>query len=324
MLYRSRRKITSLLLLTAMFGGCCSEAALYVQGHIRDCFLSLYSFTSHYKYSSFFYVITLNHDNIMSSLPTSTRCDNVSSCYSSVVTTNRASTSSAVLPPINCSPPTLSMLESLTPVVKCQVTATKANADIERSMTLHQGMRLYPKAITWSVLLSMTLIMEGYSTILVPNLFPMDSFKRQFGTIQPNGQFEISPSWQSAFVNGGLTGQILGLFLTGILSEHIGYRCTLMAGLVVMTLFILVPFFATTRVVLLIGQCMLGIPWGLFQCICTVYAADVCPVALRAYLTTYVLTIPYAHHNKTSDSTLDMSMHVGYSDSSSLPSYCAG
>lgn len=134
----------------------------------------------------------------------------------------------------------------------------------------------------------MTLIMEGYSTILVPNLFAMGPFKERFGTLQPNGDYEISATWQGAFVNGGLAGQILGLFATGTLAECIGYRRTLMVGLVSMTVFILIPFYATTKVVLLVGQCLLGMPWGMFQCICTVYAADVCPVALRAYLTTYV------------------------------------
>ena len=33
---------------------------------------------------------------------------------------------------------------------------------------------------------------------------------------------------------------------------------------------------------------MLGVPWGAFQTMTTVYAAEACPVALRGYLTTYV------------------------------------
>jgi SP family general alpha glucoside:H+ symporter-like MFS transporter len=190
------------------------------------------------------------------------------------------------------SPPTISILESSNRIIKHSNCASKVNDTAECSMTLRQGIRLYPKAISWSVLLSMTLIMEGYSTILVPNLFAMGPFKEKFGSLQPNGDYEISAAWQSAFVNGGLAGQILGLFATGTLAEYVGYRRTLMIGLVTMALFIMVPFFASTRVVLLAGQCMLGMPWGMFQCVCTVYAADVCPVALRAYLTTYVSQSP--------------------------------
>ena len=128
--------------------------------------------------------------------------------------------------------------------------------------------------------------MEGYSTILVPNLFAMTPFRQQFGTLLPNGTHEISANWQSALVNGGLAGQILGLFTTGTVAERIGYRYTLMLGLMGMNVFIFVTVFAKSKEVLLSGQCLLGMPWGMFQCVCTVYAADVCPVALRPYLTT--------------------------------------
>jgi SP family general alpha glucoside:H+ symporter-like MFS transporter len=179
---------------------------------------------------------------------------------------------------------TITKLDSTNPMLERSTSIAEANNDAERSMTLRE--RMYPKAITWSVLISMTLIMEGFSTILVPNLFSMGPFRRQFGSLQRNGKYELSADWQSALVNGGLVGQIIGLFATGTLAERIGYRYTLMAGLTAMALFILVPFFATSKIVLLVGQCMLGMPWGMFQCICTVYAADVCPVALRAYLTT--------------------------------------
>ena len=39
---------------------------------------------------------------------------------------------------------------------------------------------------------------------------------------------------------------------------------------------------------LLAGEILCGIPWGVFQTITTAYAAEVTPVALRPYLTTYV------------------------------------
>jgi MFS transporter, SP family, general alpha glucoside:H+ symporter len=52
--------------------------------------------------------------------------------------------------------------------------------------------------------------------------------------------------------------------------------------------FIFIVFFSKSLVQLLIGEILLGLPWGVFQTITTTYAAEVCPVALRAYLTTYV------------------------------------
>lgn len=56
---------------------------------------------------------------------------------------------------------------------------------------------------------------------------------------------------------------------------------TLMAG----TVFI--PFFAPNLPVLLVGELAMGCCWGVFQTLAPAYASEVCPVALRGYLTTY-------------------------------------
>ena len=37
-------------------------------------------------------------------------------------------------------------------------------ADAEKSMSLWQGMRAYPKAVGWSVVISMATVMDGYDT----------------------------------------------------------------------------------------------------------------------------------------------------------------
>ena len=43
----------------------------------------------------------------------------------------------------------------------------KAATDKERSMTLLQGIKLYPKAVGWSMLLSTCIVMEGYDLVLL-------------------------------------------------------------------------------------------------------------------------------------------------------------
>ena len=43
----------------------------------------------------------------------------------------------------------------------------KAATDKEHKMTLLQGIRLYPKAIAWSVLISTCICMEGYDVCLL-------------------------------------------------------------------------------------------------------------------------------------------------------------
>lgn len=52
--------------------------------------------------------------------------------------------------------------------------------------------------------------------------------------------------------------------------------------------FIFIIFFANSLPVLLVGEVLIGIPWGVFRTTTTTYASEVCPVVLRPYLTTYV------------------------------------
>lgn len=45
----------------------------------------------------------------------------------------------------------------------------RSAAHKERTMTLRQGIKLYPKAIFWSILISTCIVMEGYDISLVNN-----------------------------------------------------------------------------------------------------------------------------------------------------------
>ena len=83
-------------------------------------------------------------------------------------------------------------------------------------------------------------------------------------------------------------GQIIGLFINGIVSERYGYRRTMLAALAAVTAAIFIPFFAPSKAALLVGELCVGVPLGIFQTLSVTYAAEVCPVVLRCYLTTYV------------------------------------
>ncbi|KAI6820578.1 sugar porter family MFS transporter [Hortaea werneckii] len=158
----------------------------------------------------------------------------------------------------------------------------------ETSMTLLQGLKTYPKAVGWSVLLSACIIMEGFDIALISSLYAVPAFQQRYGDRQDDGSYEISAAWQSGLSNGALIGEILGLFLTGIIAERIGYIKTMIGALVLLSGFIFLLFFAQSLPMLLIGEILCGLPWGTFQTLTTTYASEVCPVALRPYLTTYV------------------------------------
>lgn len=68
----------------------------------------------------------------------------------------------------------------------------KAATEKEQSMTLMQGIRLYPKAVLWSVLISTCIAMEGYDISLVNNFYAFPQFKRKYGEPLANGKYEVS------------------------------------------------------------------------------------------------------------------------------------
>ncbi|KAL3424482.1 sugar porter family MFS transporter [Phlyctema vagabunda] len=164
----------------------------------------------------------------------------------------------------------------------------KDATDREHAMTLREAVKLYKKAIGWSVLLSAAVAMEGYDIVLIASFFAFPPFTKKFGKLQPDGTYQVPAPWQAGLANGARVGEIMGLTLNGIVSERYGYRKTMIMSLVAMIAFIFIPVFAQNIQTLQAAAVLMGIPWGVFQTLTTAYASEVCPVALRGYLTTYV------------------------------------
>lgn len=119
--------------------------------------------------------------------------------------------------------------------------------------------------------------------------------------LAPNGTYQIPAHWQVALGNSAGVGGIIGLIvsclyfyskltlqLNGFIAERIGYKKTMIGGLVYMLGVIFLFFFAKNLEMLLAAEILCGIPWGIFQTLTTSYASEVVPVALRGYLTTWV------------------------------------
>ncbi|KAH7630974.1 general substrate transporter [Sordaria sp. MPI-SDFR-AT-0083] len=165
----------------------------------------------------------------------------------------------------------------------------KQAADTEHEMTLLRAIKLYPKAIGWSVLLSSTLIMEGYDLALLGSLYASPVFNQKFGEFDAEkGKYAVSAAWQSGLSNGARAGEIFGLIFAGWAADRIGYKNTTIASLVLMIAFIFVLFFAPNIKVLVVGEILCGIPWGAFQSVTPAYASEVAPMVLRPYLTTFI------------------------------------
>lgn len=162
------------------------------------------------------------------------------------------------------------------------------NTDAEHAMSLRDAVRLYPKSILYCIVISMAIIMEGYQVALVPSLFAQPAFQRKYGQARADGSYQLRYRYQSALTAAVQAGSILGYWLSGILIERVGYKRTMQASLVSIVCFIFIIFFAPSVILLVVGEGLLGVPWGIIQTVTTTYAAEVSPVALRAYVTSYV------------------------------------
>ncbi|KAF4979768.1 hypothetical protein FZEAL_4072 [Fusarium zealandicum] len=78
----------------------------------------------------------------------------------------------------------------------------------EKDLTLIGCYKKYPKAISWSLLLFLTVVMEAYDKALVSGFIAFPTFRRRFGepilppADSPEDQaYEISPLWQMGLQN---------------------------------------------------------------------------------------------------------------------------
>lgn len=164
----------------------------------------------------------------------------------------------------------------------------KAATAIEHAMSVREALRLYPKAVFFSMLLSLALVMDGYDKSLLTAFFGLPEFQRRFGKLADNGTYQISARWMAGLQNGAIIGEIIGLIASGVVYERYGYKKTMLGALIMIECSIFGLFFAQDLRTLLAGEILCGLSWGVFQTQTTTYAAEVTPVCLRAYLTSYV------------------------------------
>ncbi|OAL05599.1 general substrate transporter [Phaeosphaeriaceae sp. SRC1lsM3a] len=166
---------------------------------------------------------------------------------------------------------------------------TNAAINNEHNMSVRQSIRFWWKAIVFSFVISLCVVMEGYDTSLMNKFFAFDPFKNKFGDeVDADGNKLVSARWQTIILNGTQVGCILGLVINGYVTEWIGYKKTMIGSMVVMIGAIFIPFFSTGLEMFLVGGIIQGLPWGVFQTLAISYAADLCPMHLRGYMTSWI------------------------------------
>ncbi|KAI5290458.1 hypothetical protein KEM54_001493 [Ascosphaera aggregata] len=162
----------------------------------------------------------------------------------------------------------------------------QAANDAEHQTTVKQAILDYRYALIWSLIVSLSIIMEGYSQNLINNFFGYDPYARDFGKYQ-NGQYVIPGAWQSALSSAGMIGAVFGVLINGVMVKHLGYKTCFIIGLIFMNAFVFVTFFAKTLGGQLAGQLLMGVEWGVFATLSPAYSVELSPLAFRPYIASY-------------------------------------
>ncbi|KAF5019431.1 hypothetical protein F66182_8560 [Fusarium sp. NRRL 66182] len=138
----------------------------------------------------------------------------------------------------------------------------------EKEMTIVNCCKQYPKAILWSMLLFLTVVME-YGELVETASGPI---------------YEISPLWQTALQVSAIACEALGLLIHGWVTYSIGYKKMMLITLAWMCIAVFPAFFAHNVGILVASQALCGLSWGVIQTLGATYAAEVVPSAIRACL----------------------------------------
>lgn len=104
------------------------------------------------------------------------------------------------------------------------IEAAVAASDAEALLTRKELFSRYWPAVTYSMLLSLALVMEGMDVGLINNFFAHPAYLRRFGWPDANGKLQISAQWQGAIGAGNNIGSIFGLLLNGFLQSRYGSK----------------------------------------------------------------------------------------------------
>jgi SP family general alpha glucoside:H+ symporter-like MFS transporter len=95
------------------------------------------------------------------------------------------------------------------------IVEAKHASDEEHAQTPLQALSANRNAVIWSMLISMSIVMEGYDTILMGNFFGYPQFAKKYGH-DYGGKigYQVATPWQSALNMGSTVGTIFGILIS--------------------------------------------------------------------------------------------------------------
>jgi MFS transporter, SP family, general alpha glucoside:H+ symporter len=159
----------------------------------------------------------------------------------------------------------------------------------EHNLTLGEALLKYNKAVLWSMLVSVSIIMRAYDIEITSNFFALLAFKQHMGEYIPGHGYQVPSNWQVAMYMGPIVGQVVGAWAVVVPMDRIGRKRTLAIYLVMTTALVFMQVFASNRNVLNASMYLAGIIWRVYHVIAPNYASEVLPMRLRGIFTGFVM-----------------------------------
>jgi SP family general alpha glucoside:H+ symporter-like MFS transporter len=160
----------------------------------------------------------------------------------------------------------------------------------EHRLTIQEAIRKHYKACLWSMVVSLTIIMDGYDGALLGSLVAFPSFKSHFGQyVNASSGYQIPAHWQLAIGCSSSVGNIIGIYIGAITTDRLGYKRSLLLWLSWLTACIFISFFATHISVVFAGELLSAMSWGVFAVTAPPFATELSPVVLRGLLEIWIV-----------------------------------
>lgn len=95
---------------------------------------------------------------------------------------------------------------------KGAIVEAKHASDEEHAQTLFQAINANRKAVAWSMLISMSIVMEGYDVSLMGNFFGYPQFVRKYGhNFGGAVGWQLTAPWQTGLNMASTVGTVFGM-----------------------------------------------------------------------------------------------------------------
>ncbi|QPG98007.1 hypothetical protein C2857_007145 [Epichloe festucae Fl1] len=169
-----------------------------------------------------------------------------------------------------------------------RIDQTRDIIEMEHELGFWKAVQMYPQATFWAMFFCIAVVMAGFDAQIITSFYALPAFQRKYGDDLGQGNYEIAAPWQTGLGMGNPIGQVLGALVSSYPLHYLGRRRTLAICCCWSIGFVFIQFFATSMGMLCAGEMLGGIAYGFYVVIAPTYASEVCPLALRGFLTTSV------------------------------------